>query len=290
MPQVFHQTLWVGGTGEQGEGQEVVWPRREMRGRARKGSALFRLGIRARARRLSNAEGSRESEARTTSMFLLEQCGLAGKRVRSNKQGDTISLSFRNIARLLIVTETEITELRSPLSGDIPTSNTANFATFKLLLPGIDDSALVKTKTNGARDPSRTAQLELLDQLLDEYRQRISALTDAPEELEDQLKRLEVSIEQQAASLASTEVDYRHLVDQRRDFRKRLEEGRDRRSEIDAFLERFTLLERHYVSTSRGYAVSRKVGHYSKCLGRPHARFAARSLPTIARTEIATAT
>jgi hypothetical protein len=60
MPQVFQQTLWVGGTGEQGEGQEVVWPRREMRGRVRKGSALFRLGIRARARRLSNAEGSRE--------------------------------------------------------------------------------------------------------------------------------------------------------------------------------------------------------------------------------------
>src|ERR1700680_3170881 len=60
MPQVFQQTLWVGGTGEQGEGQEVVWPRREMRGRVRKGSALFRLGIRPRARRLSNAEGSRE--------------------------------------------------------------------------------------------------------------------------------------------------------------------------------------------------------------------------------------
>jgi hypothetical protein len=31
MPQVFQQTVWVGGTGEQDEGQEVVWPRREMR-------------------------------------------------------------------------------------------------------------------------------------------------------------------------------------------------------------------------------------------------------------------
>ena len=60
MPQVFQQTLWVGGTGEQGEGQEVVWPPLEMRGRARRGSALFRLGIRATTRRLSNAEGSRE--------------------------------------------------------------------------------------------------------------------------------------------------------------------------------------------------------------------------------------
>ena len=44
MPQVFQQTLWVGGIDEEGESQEVVWPSRE-RDRARKGSALFRLGL-----------------------------------------------------------------------------------------------------------------------------------------------------------------------------------------------------------------------------------------------------
>jgi predicted nuclease with TOPRIM domain len=189
-----------------------------------------------------------DKNSNNLSMFLLEHCGLAGKRVRSNKRGDTNSLSFRNIARLLIVTETEITEKRSPLSDGNPISDTPNFATFKLLLTGLDDGALVKAKTNGAKDQSREAQLELLDQLLDEYRERMSELTESPEELEDQLKRLETSIAQQAASLATTEADYRRLADQRRDLRERLEEGRDRRSEIDALLERFTLLDRHYVS------------------------------------------
>jgi AAA domain len=37
------------------------------------------------------------------SAFLLEKCGLQGKRVRRNKRGDTNSLSFRNLARLMIV-------------------------------------------------------------------------------------------------------------------------------------------------------------------------------------------
>ena len=68
------------------------------------------------------------------SMFLLERCGLAGKRVRKNKHDETVSLSFRNIARLLIVTEIEITETRSPLSDGNKVVDTPNFATFKLLL------------------------------------------------------------------------------------------------------------------------------------------------------------
>ena len=189
-----------------------------------------------------------DKNSNNLSMFLLEHCGLAGKRVRSNKRGNTNSLSFRNVARLLIVTETEITEQRSPLSDGNPMSDTPNFATFKLLLTGLDDSALVRAKTNGAKDQSREAQLELLDQLLGEYRERMSELTESPEELDDQLQRLEESIAQQAASLAATEADYRRLADQRRNLRERLEEGRDRRSEIDALLERFTLLDRHYVS------------------------------------------
>ncbi|MGO9454928.1 MAG: hypothetical protein ACLQDV_28360, partial [Candidatus Binataceae bacterium] len=36
MPQVFQQTLWVGGTGEQGEGQEIVLPRCELGSRSKR--------------------------------------------------------------------------------------------------------------------------------------------------------------------------------------------------------------------------------------------------------------
>ena len=182
------------------------------------------------------------------STFLLERCDLSGKRVRRNKSGDTNSLSFRNLARLLIVTETEITELRSPLSDGNPTADTPNFATFKLLLTGVDDSALTTTKPKGAEDQSREAQLELLDQLLDEYRARLKELATNPGELEDQLQKLDSSLSQQQQSLSASEADYRELAVQRRDLRKKLEEGRERRSEISELLERFRLLDQHYVS------------------------------------------
>lgn len=194
------------------------------------------------------ADQHSEKSANNLSSFLLERCGLAGKRVRRNKQGDTNSLSFRNLARLLIVTETEITEQRSPLSDGNPTADTPNFATFKLMLTGVDDSALTTVKPKGTEDLSREAQLELLEQLEDEYRSRLRELTKNPEELEDQLGRLDASLSQQQQSLSRTEAEYKSLADQRRDLRKKLEEGRDRRSEITALLERFALLELHYIS------------------------------------------
>ncbi len=189
-----------------------------------------------------------EKNANNLSMFLLQKCALDGKRVRKNKLGETNSLSFRNLARLLIVNETEIISQRSPLSDGNPTADTPNFATFKLLLTGVDDSALVANKPKGPEEQSREAQLELLDQMLDEHRDRLSELTRDPDDLENQLQRLEKTLSQHSDQLATTDAQYRGLMDRRRELRKRLEEGKDRRAEIDALLERFDLLDRHYVS------------------------------------------
>lgn len=194
------------------------------------------------------ADQHSEKNTNNLSMFLLHRCALDGKRVRKNKQGETNSLSFRNLARLLIVTETEIMAQRSPLSDGNPMSETPNLATFKLLLTGVDDSALVSNKPKGPEDQSREAQLDLLDQLLDEHRQRLAELTSDPDGLEDQLQRLEGTLSEHSTQLATTDGEYRGLAERRRDLRKKLEEGTDRRLEIAALLERFKLLERHYVS------------------------------------------
>src|SRR5258706_16319714 len=56
--------------------------------------------------------GEQHSDRREANLswFLLGLCDLAGKRVRRNVRGETNSLSFRHIARLMIVNETEITQ------------------------------------------------------------------------------------------------------------------------------------------------------------------------------------
>ena len=45
LPQMFQSTLWVGGTGEEGEGQEVASPQLEMRGGLARARPFFPFGI-----------------------------------------------------------------------------------------------------------------------------------------------------------------------------------------------------------------------------------------------------
>ena len=182
------------------------------------------------------------------SAFLLSQVDLLGKRIRRNKRGDTNSLSFRNVARLLIVDEEEIIQQRSPLSDGNYIADTPNTATFKLLLTGVDDSALVAAQPKSPEEQSRGAQLDLLDQLIGDYRRQVKELAGPRDELEDQLVRLDETMTSQGEQLAITEADYRDYSIRRRDVAKKLEDGRNRLGEVTALLDRFTLLEAHYRS------------------------------------------
>ncbi|MDR2241127.1 MAG: hypothetical protein LBE33_11870 [Zoogloeaceae bacterium] len=207
------------------------------------------------------------------SSFLLDLCGLGGKRVRKNARNETNSLSFRNIARLMIVNETEITQQRSPLMDGNPIANTPNLATFKLLLTGTDDSALVASNKNESETLSREAQLHLLNQLLGDYRERLKELTKSPKELEEQLEKIDNSLRQQAAQVNTTETEFQEAAGKRRELRKRLEESRERRAEVDSMLERFSLLDQHYVSDIERLRAIEEGGTLFSVLGTEHCPF-----------------
>ena len=195
------------------------------------------------------ADQHNEKNETNLSVYLLKRCALDGKRVRRNKYGETNSLSFRNLARLLVVDETEIIARRSPLSDGNPTADTPNFSTFKLLLTGVDDSALiVAAKPKGPEEQSREAQLDLLDQMIDGYRKRLKVLTKDPSDLSGQLERLDATLSQREQQLALSEATYRDVSKERATLRKKVEESRARRAEISSLVERFTLLDEHYVS------------------------------------------
>jgi predicted nuclease with TOPRIM domain len=201
------------------------------------------------------------------SSFLLGLCGLGAKRVRKNSRNETNSLSFRNIARLMIVNETEITQQNSPLFDGNPIANTPNLATFKLLLTGTDDSALVAANKREPEELSREAQLQLLDQLLDDYRDRLKELVKNPKELSDQLEKLDASLRQHAEQVNTTEAAFQEAAGKRRELRKKLEESRERRDEVEALLERFTLLDKHYVSDIKRLCAIEEGGTLFNVLG-----------------------
>lgn len=204
------------------------------------------------------------------SSFLLNLCGLGGKRVRKNSRNETNSLSFRNIARLMIVDETEITQQSSPLFDGNPIANTPNLATFKLLLTGTDDSALVASNKSEPEELSREAQLHLLDQLLDDYRDRLKELTKSPKELEEQLEKIDVSLRRQATQVNTTEAEFQEAAGRRRELRKKLEDSRERRAEVGAMLQRFSLLDTHYVSDIERLRAIEECGTLFNVLGGGH--------------------
>ncbi len=219
--------------------------------------------------RLLDEQHSERNDSNLSS-FLLGLCGLGGKRVRRNSRNETNSLSFRNIARLMIVNETEITQQNSPLFDGNPIANTPNLATFKLLLTGTDDSALVASSKREPEELSRDAQLQLLDQLLDDYRARLKDLTKSPKELAEQLERIDASLRQHAEQVNTTEAAFQEAAGKRRELRKKLEESRERRAEIGTLLERFDLLDRHYASDIERLHAIEEGGTLFNVLGSGH--------------------
>lgn len=176
--------------------------------------------------------------------FLLDKIGLLGKRIlRSKKKGTTQSLSFRNLARLAIVQEGEIQQNGSPFWGGQYTLKTAELATIKLLLTGVDDSDVVETKRVGT---DRAKQIELIDELLADIRQEIADVGEEEADLREQIGRLDGTIEQRRETLNAIQAQLDFLLAQRRELVDVRTAIQDRLDEIADLLTRFDLLLEHY--------------------------------------------
>lgn len=176
--------------------------------------------------------------------FLLEKIGLLGKRIlRSKKTGTTQSLSFRNLARLTIVQEGEIQQAGSPFWGGQYTLKTAELATIKMLLTGVDDSNIVETKRVGT---DSTKKIELIDELLADIRQEIADVGEEEGNLKEQIDRLDENIEQHRETLNSVQAHLDSLLSQRRELVNIRTAIQDRLDEIADLLTRFDLLQEHY--------------------------------------------
>jgi hypothetical protein len=176
--------------------------------------------------------------------FLLDKIGLLGRRIlKSSAKGTTNSLSFRNLARLVIVQEGEIQQKGSPFWGGQFTLKTAELATIKLLLTGIDDSAVVSAATD---EPDHAGQIALLDELIADLDSDIADMGEERSELEAQLERLNASRSQYRESVASAQRNLDGRLARRRDLaanRNAIDERVDEIVELEA---RFRLLGEHY--------------------------------------------
>ena len=101
----------------------------------------------------------------TVSEFLLGLSGLNGKKVRTNQQGKTRSLSFRDIARLILIDEESVISSASPVLTGQYTTATAEGGVFRLLLTGTDDSSVVAREDPKVAKGAARRKAEVLELL-----------------------------------------------------------------------------------------------------------------------------
>lgn len=182
------------------------------------------------------------------SSFLMKLSGLEGKRIRKNVDNELQNLSFRNLARFVAVNEEEIVKRLSPIHSGDNIQRTAESNTFKLFLTGQDDAALVRQKKLAVAKAELQGQIALLDKLIDEYREDLGENPASPEDLSDQLGRLD------GALAAAEEVwnTNRSVLNQRLQERRALLDAqatdRSRLDEVKGQTARFRLLDEHYRS------------------------------------------
>ena len=180
------------------------------------------------------------------SYVLLKRIGLTEKKLRRNTAGATRSLSFRDLARLCVVTEGEIQGRGSPfLSGQYVTA-TAEYAVFKLMLTGTDDSALVAVKGITVRRDQETGKIELLDQMIEDLQIEIDEEGAEEEDVKDQITRLDKTINNQNKALSDVQKVLDAILDRRGKLAKEIQNRKARLIEIGELVERFKLLDSHY--------------------------------------------
>lgn len=176
--------------------------------------------------------------------FLLAKIGLLGKRIlKSSTKSKTNSLSFRNLARLVIVQEGEIQQKGSPFWGGQFTLKTAELATIKLLLTGIDDSAVLSAAPD---EPDEAGKIGLLDELIADLASEITDMGEEKAELEAQLEKLEASAAEHRDSVANAQWTLDAQMGERRELATQQRGMDDRLGEIRELLARFELLREHY--------------------------------------------
>ncbi|MBB6406181.1 hypothetical protein HNP00_003513 [Arthrobacter sp. AZCC_0090] len=181
----------------------------------------------------------------TISYFLLNRLGIADTKLRKNKRNETVALSFRNLAHLVIIGEERMHSRTSPIESGNYTTRTTELSALKLLLEGEDDSGLTSGEDPAAFRRINRAQLAVLERAV---AQASSRLTDASDrgECVRMLARINEQI-QMSSTAVSAELRKRDQAISQLDVLKGNRRRQDARaSEAAALVARFSLLDTQY--------------------------------------------
>jgi hypothetical protein len=168
----------------------------------------------------------------------------------SAAKGTTKSLGFRALAHLCIIPYPRITTSLSPILSEQWTEKTRDYAVFRFLLTGVDESALIP-ESDLFTVPEPSAQrprlsADTLAEMIRDYEIELATLTNNPDgidaeetSIEEELGRLEVAIRTMEGRISKTSRERKAVYDNYGRVGARL-------TEISELLERFRLLDQQY--------------------------------------------
>lgn len=182
----------------------------------------------------------------TLSGFLLELCGLSGRRLRKNQLGETRTLSFRDIAFLVIVDEERIIAERPPQLSGSPIEKTVEGDAFRLLVTGTEAGQVITIPKKNAADAK--AQLDLVEQMMSQISADLERLGIPENDVDGELERIEQA---RRATLVDYESATIGVAELQRELNIAVKKSRETNSRlviIEGLTRRFELLNRHYDS------------------------------------------
>ncbi len=182
------------------------------------------------------------------SQLLLNELGFGNKHIAVDVNGKKRSLSFRDITRFCLVDETIIQSETSPVEAGQYTTVTAERSVFKLLLTGVDDSAVVPIINKTVFRTQTNAKLEILDEMIANIDENLTADYPDADGLADQYEKLTDTFARAQEEAQLSQGHIRQQLDRQRDAASKLSGLQQRLAEVAMNLSRFAQLDEVYAS------------------------------------------
>ncbi|MGI9404313.1 MAG: hypothetical protein ACR2OF_07390 [Hyphomicrobium sp.] len=187
------------------------------------------------------------------SSLLLAELGFANKRIATNLNGEKKAFTFRHFAPYVFTEETPMMAEWSPIKIAPQTGPTFDKNVLKFILTGIDDSAVVATKSVGDQRTANAGKIEIVEEMITAASDDLKRLFPDDEDvdaldLKTQDEMLSRTIGEYQSTLIERQSALDRLRDERRDALDTREELKSRVAEIAVTLERFALLAAVYDS------------------------------------------
>lgn len=193
------------------------------------------------------------------SRYLLRHIDLDDRRVRKNVNNETDSLSFRNLAHLCIVDETQMQAETPPaLSGNF-VSRTKEVSVLKLLLENEDDSSLVAVNSKRERSRVSGAKIDVIDRLLADLEAQLHETPEAVQ-LRQELAELTRRVEHQSRAIGELSEERSEVVQGLQTGQQQIATTQSELGDTTALRSRFGLLLKQYASDLERLAMIREAG------------------------------